>query len=105
EFKERNRDKAIKVKALTGKAQDLEHSRSQWKKKCEEHAQENQRLVGELAARDALIETEKELRQQEAQMYAEELEQLKKKWQMLQQSFQEKKIKKFPTDIIQQYLS
>jgi len=39
EFKARNREKAEKIKSLEGRTLDLERSRSQWKKKCEEKAQ------------------------------------------------------------------
>lgn len=105
EFKARNRNKAEKIKALEGKALDLERSRSEWKRKCEEKAQENKRLADELVAKDELIEAEKKLRQQETEAHSEELEQLKKKWQMLQQRSQEKKITKSLTDTIRQFLS
>lgn len=105
EFKARNRKKAEKIKTLEGRASDLEYSRSQWKKKCEKQAQENKRLVGELVARDELIEREKKLREQEAMAHAEELESLKKKWQMQQQFSQEKKTKKSLVGTIRQLLS
>lgn len=105
EFKARNRDKAEKIKALEGKALDLEHSRSQWKQKCEEKTREIKRLADEVAAKDELIEAERKLRQQEAEAHSEELGHLKKKWQMLQQRSQEKKITKSLTDTIRQFLS
>ena len=105
EFKARNRNKAEKIKALEGKALDLERSRSEWKQKCEEKAQENKRLADELVAKDELIEAARKLRQQETEAHSEELEQLKKKWQMLQQRSQEKKITKSLTDTIRQFLS
>ena len=105
EFKARNRDKAEKIKSLEGKALDLEHSRSQWKQKCEEKAQENKRLADEITAKDELIEVERKLRRQEAQTHSDELEHLKKKWQMLQQRCQEKKPTKSLADTIRQFLS
>jgi SMC interacting uncharacterized protein involved in chromosome segregation len=105
EFKARNRDKAEKIKTLEGRALDLERSRSQWKKKCEEKAQENKRLADELVAKDELIEMERKLRQQEAAAHADELEGLKKKRQMQQQCSQEKKSKKSLADTIRQFLS
>lgn len=105
EFKERNREKAAKIKALEGTASDLEHSRSQWKKKCEEKVQENKVLKNEIEAKDALIEEERKLRQQETATHAEELEGLKKKWQMQQQSSLERKTKKSLVDTIRQLLS
>ena len=105
EFKARNREKAAKIKALEGTASDLEHSRAQWKKKCEEKAQENKRLSDELVAKDELIEMERRLRREEAATHAEELEGLKKKWQMLQQSSRERKTKKSLGDTIRQLLS
>jgi SMC interacting uncharacterized protein involved in chromosome segregation len=105
EFKARNRNKAEKIKALEGKALDLERSRSEWKQKCEEKARENKRLADELVAKDELIEAERKLRQQETEAHSEELEQLKKKWQMLQQRSQGKKITKSLTDTIRQFLS
>ncbi len=78
QFKARNREKAAKIKALEGTASDLGQSRAQWKKKCEERAQENKTLKNEIAAKDALIEEERKLRRQEATTHAEELEMLKK---------------------------
>ena len=105
EFKARNREKAEKIKTLEGRALDLERSRSQWKKKCEEKAQENKRLADELVAKDELIEMERKLRQQEAAAHADELEGLKKKWQMQQQCSQEKESKKSLADTIRQFLS
>jgi SMC interacting uncharacterized protein involved in chromosome segregation len=105
EFKARNREKAEKIKALEGKALDLECSRSQWKKKCEEKVQENKRLVDELVAKDELIEMERKMRQQEAAAHADELEGLKKKWQMLQQCSREKKDKKSFAGTIRQLWS
>jgi SMC interacting uncharacterized protein involved in chromosome segregation len=105
EFKARNREKAEKIKTLEGRALDLEHSRSQWKKKCEEKAQENKRLADELVAKDELIEMERKLRKQEAAAHADELEGLKKKWQMQQQCSQEKESKKSLADTIRQFLS
>jgi hypothetical protein len=105
EFKTRNREKAEKIKILEGRALDLERSRSQWKKKCEEKGQEIKKLADELAAKDELIEAERKLREQEAAVHSEELEHLKKKWQMLQQFSQEKKNKKSLTDTIRQFLS
>lgn len=105
EFKTRNREKAEKIKALEGKASDLEHSRAQWKKKCEEKAQEIKTLKNTVAEKDALIDAERELREQEAVAYAEGLESLKKKWQMQQQASQEKETKKSLVDAIRQLLS
>ena len=105
EFKARNREKAEKIKTLEGRALDLERSRSQWKKKCEEKAQENKRLADELVAKDELIEMERKLHQQEAETHADELEDLKKKWQMQQQCSQEKESKKSLADTIRQFLS
>jgi hypothetical protein len=105
EFKARNRKKAEKIKILEGRALDLERSRSQWKKKCEEKVQENKRLADELIVKDELIEAERQLRQREATAHAEELEHLKKKWQILQQISQGKKNKKSLADTIQQFLS
>lgn len=105
EFKARNRDKAAKIKALEGTASDLEQSRAQWKKKCEEKAQENKTLQNEIAAKDTLIAEERKLRRQEANAHAEELEGLKKKWQMLQRSSLEKKTKKSLVGTIRQLLS
>lgn len=105
EFKTRNREKAEKIKTLEGRAFDLERSRSQWKKKCEEKGQEIKKLADELVAKDELIEAERKLREQEAAVHSEELEHLKKKWQMLQQFSQEKKNKKSLTDTIRQFLS
>ena len=105
EFKARNREKAEKIKTLEGRALDLERSRSQWKKKCEEKAQENKRLADELVAKDELIELERKLRQQEAAAHADEFEGLKKKWQMQQQRSQEKESKKSLADTIRQFLS
>ena len=105
EFKARNREKAEKIKSLEGRTLDLERSRSQWKKKCEEKAQENKKLADELIAKDGLIEAERQLREQDAIVHAEELEFLKKKWQMLQQLSQEKKNKKSLADTIRQFLS
>jgi DNA repair exonuclease SbcCD ATPase subunit len=105
EFKERNREKATKIKSLEGQASDLKKSRSQWKKKYEEKTQEIKRLATELAAKDELIEAEKKLRQQEAAEHAEELERLKKKWEMLQLLSQGKKSKKSLADTIRQFLS
>ncbi len=105
EFKARNREKAEKIKTLEGRTLDLERSRSQWKKKCEEKAQEIKRLADELVAKNELIEMEKKLRQQETETYADELEGLKKKWQMQQQRSQEKESKKSLADTIRQFLS
>ena len=105
EFKARNREKAAKIKALEGTASDLEQSRAQWKKKCEEKTQEIKTLKNEIAEKDALIEAEKILRQQEAAAHVEELEDLKKKWQMLQQSSLGKEPKKSLVDTIRQLLS
>jgi len=105
EFKARNREKAEKIKALEGKATDLEHSRAQWKKKCEEKTQENKALKNEVAEKEALIEAERKLREQEALTHAEEFEVLKKKWQMQQQASQEHKTKKSLIGAIQQLLS
>jgi len=105
EFKARNREKAEKIKTLEGKALDLEQSRSQWKKKCEEKTREIKRLADEVASKDELIEAERKLRQQEVSSHSEELEHLKKKWQMLQQRSQEKKTTKSITDTIRQFLS
>ena len=105
EFKARNRKKAEKIKSLEGRALDLERSRSQWKQKCDEKDRENKRLVNEIAVHHELIEAERKLRQQEAVAYSEELERLKKKWQMLQQSSQEKKTTKSLADTIRQFLS
>jgi SMC interacting uncharacterized protein involved in chromosome segregation len=102
EFKARNRDKAQKIKTLEGRTLDLERSRSQWKKKCEERIQEIKRLADELVAKDGLIEIEKKLRQQEAAAHADELDGLKKKWQTLQQCSQGKKSKKSLADTIRQ---
>jgi chromosome segregation ATPase len=105
EFKARNREKAEKIKILEGRALDLERSRAQWKKKCEERIQEIKKLANELVAKDELIEMEKKLRQQEAVVHADELEGLKKKWQMLQQCSREKKNKKSLADTIRQLWS
>ena len=105
EFKARNREKAEKIKALEGKALDLEHSRAQWKKKCEEKTQENKALKNEVAEKEALIEAERKLREQEAVTHAEEFEKLKKKWHMQQQVSQENKTKKSLVDAIRQLLS
>lgn len=105
EFKARNRKKAEKIKALQGTATDLEQSRAQWKKKCEERVQEIETLKNELVEKDSLIEAERKLRQQEAVVHAEELEGLKKKWQMLQQSSQGKKSKTSLVATIQQLWS
>jgi chromosome segregation ATPase len=105
EFKARNREKAAKIKALEGTASDLEQSRAQWKKKCEKKTQEIKTLKNEIAEKDALIEAEKILRQQEATAHVEELEDLKKKWQMLQQSSLGKEPKKSLVDTIRQLLS
>jgi len=105
EFKARNRDKAEKIKILEGRALDLERSRSQWKKKCEEKVHEIKRLADELVAKDELIELERQLRQQEAAVHADELEGLKKKWQMLQQCSRERKSKKSLAGTIQQLWS
>ena len=105
EFKARNREKAEKIKTLEGRALDLERSRSQWKKKCEEKVQEIKKLADELAAKDELIEMERKLRQQEATVHADELEGLKKKWQMLQQCSREKKNKKSIAGTIRQLWS
>ena len=105
EFKTRNRKKAEKIKALEGTAADLEQSRAQWKRKCEERVQEIKMLKNELAEKDSLIEGERKLRQQEAAVHAEELEGLKKKWQMLQQSSREKKSKTSLVATIQQLWS
>jgi hypothetical protein len=105
EFKARNREKAAKIKALEGTASDLEQSRAQWKKKCETKTQEIKTLKNEIAEKDALIEAEKILRQQEATAHVEELEDLKKKWQMLQQSSLGKEPKKSLVDTIRQLLS
>lgn len=105
EFKARNREKAEKIKTLEGRTLDLERSRSQWKKKCEEKVQENKRLADELVAKDELIEMERKLRQQEAAVHADELEGLKKKWRMQQQCSQEKESKKSLVDTIRQFLS
>jgi len=105
EFKMRNRKKAEKIKALEGTATDLEQSRAQWKKKCEERVQEIETLKNELAEKDSLIEAERKLRQQEADVHAEELEGLKKKWRMQQQSSLEKKSKKSLVGTIRQLLS
>ena len=102
EFKARNRKKAEKIKNLEGRALDLERSRSQWKKKCEEKAREIKILSDELVAKDELIEIERKLRQQETIVHTEELEGLKKKWQMQQQSSREKTSKKSLIDTIQQ---
>src|ERR1700739_2972905 len=84
EFKERNREKAEKIKASSGRALDLEHSRAQWKKKYEEKSEETDRLAEELASKNSLLEAEKKIRQEEARGHAEEMEKLKKKWQTLQ---------------------
>ena len=105
EFKARNREKAEKIKTLEGRALDLERSRSQWKKKCEEKVQENKRLADELVAKDELIEVERKLRLQETAAHADELEGLKKKWQMLQQCSREKKNKKSIAGTIRQLWS
>ncbi len=105
EFKARNRDKAAQIKALQIKASDVEESRSQWKKKCEEKTREIKRLEDEVAAKDELIEAARKLRQQEAETHAEELQQLKKKWEMLQQHSREKKTTKSLADTIRQFLS
>jgi chromosome segregation ATPase len=105
EFKARNREKAAKIKALEGTASDLEQSRAQWKKKCEKKTQEIKTLKNEIAEKDALIEAERILRQQEAAAHVEELEDLKKKWQMLQQSSLGKEPKKSLVDTIRQLLS
>lgn len=105
EFKARNREKAAKIKTLEGTALDLEHSRAQWKKKCEEKVQENKALKSEIAEKEALIEMERKLRQQEAAAHAEAFEVLKKKWQMQQQSSLEKKTKKSLVGTIRQLLS
>ncbi len=105
EFKARNRNKAEKIKTLEGKALDLERSRSQWKQKCEEKTREIKRLADEVAVKDELIEEERKLRQQEAARHAEELEGLKKKWQMLQLSSLERKTKKSLVGTIRQLLS
>src|SRR3990172_5922099 len=100
EFKARNREKAEKIKTLESRTLDLERSRSQWKKKCEEKARENKKLADELVAKDELIEAERQLREKEATAHAEELERLKKKWQTLQQFSREKKNKKSLADTI-----
>jgi len=105
EFKARNRNKAEKIKTLEGKALDLERSRSEWKQKCEEKTREIKRLADEVAAKDELIEAERKSRQQETEAHSEELEQLKKKWQMLQQRSLEKKTTKSLADTIRQFLS
>jgi len=105
EFKARNRDKAEKIKALEGKALDLEHSRAQWKQKCEEKNQEIKRLKEEVLTKDTVIEAERKIRQQEAEVHSEELNSLKKKWQMQQQRSQEKKTIKSIADTIRQSLS
>ena len=105
EFKARNREKAEKIKTLESRTLDLERSRSQWKKKCEEKARENKKLADELVAKDELIEAERQLREKEATAYAEELERLKKKWQTLQQFSREKKNTKSLADTIRQFLS
>ncbi len=105
EFKSRNREKAAKIKALEGTASDLEHSRAQWKKKCEEKVQENKALKNEIAEKEALIEIERKLRQQEAAANVEAFEVLKKKWQMQQQSSRENKTKKSLVGTIRQLLS
>jgi hypothetical protein len=84
---------------------DLERSRSQWKKKCEEKVQENKKLVDDLVVKDELIEMERKLRQQEAAAHADELEGLKKEWQMLQQCSREKKSKKSLAGTIRQLWS
>ena len=78
EFKARNREKAVQIKALQIKASDVEESRYQWKKKCEEKTREIKRLEDEVAAKNELIEAEKRLRKQEAEAHAEELDGLKK---------------------------
>ena len=105
EFKTRNRAKAIKIKALEGTASDLEESRTRWKKKCEEKVQEIKTLKNEIEEKNSLIEEERKSRQQEAIAYSEELEALKKKWQMLQQRSLEKKSKKSLVGTIRQLLS
>ena len=105
EFKARNREKAEKIKALEGKTTDLEHSRAQWKKKCEEKTQENNALKNEITEKEALIEAERKLRQQEAVIHAEEFESLKKKWQMQQQASLENRTKKSLAGAIRQLLS
>lgn len=105
EFKARNREKAEKIKTLEGRTLDLERSRSQWKKKCEEKAKENKKLSDDLVVKDELIEAERKLRRQEAETHSEELDHLKKKWQMLQQRSQEKKTTKSLADTIRQFLS
>jgi chromosome segregation ATPase len=105
EFKARNRDKAAQIKALQIKASDVEKSRSQWKKKCEEKTREIKRLEDEAVVKDELIEAERKLRKQEAEAHVEEFESLKKKWEMLQQRSQEKKTTKSLTDTIRQFLS
>src|SRR5579863_1786738 len=78
-LKIRNREKATKIKALEGKASDLEVSRTQWKKKYEDKTEENDILKKEIEARDKLIEIEKQLRQQEAKAHLDELTSFKKK--------------------------
>lgn len=105
EFKARNREKAAQIKALQIKTSDVEESRSQWKKKYEEKTREIKRLEDEVAAKNELIEAERRLRKQEAEAHEEELDGLKKKWQMLQQRSQEKKTTKSITDTIRQFLS
>jgi chromosome segregation ATPase len=101
----KNREKATRIKALEGKASDLETSREQWKKKYETKVEEIKKLADEIAAKDKLVEAEKALRQQEAAAYAAELDRLKKKWEMLQQVSLKKQNKRSLTDTIRQYLS
>lgn len=104
EFKARNREKAVKIKALEGTARDLQQSRTQWKKKCDEKVQEIKDLKTEIAEKNTLIEVERTLRQQEAAAHLEELEELKKKEQMPESCFREQQTKKSLVDAIRQLL-
>lgn len=101
----KNREKATKIKALEGKASDLEQSRAQWKKKYEAQVEEVKALTDEIAAKNALMEAERRLHQEEVATNLKELDRLKKKWQMLQQSSQEKKKTRSLGDAIRQLLS
>ena len=75
EFKERNREKAVTNKHLQGKVADLEMSRAEWKKKC----QEQERLYEELQKQLAAAQEEAKLEREQVEDLRFENDKIKKK--------------------------
>lgn len=58
-LKERNREKAVENKRLSGKLDDIKVSREMWKARCREATAQNEALSQELRSTQEALEQEK----------------------------------------------